>query len=423
MVKLEEHKQQTENSAIEKLPAPSKLYIPLSQHIGKPAAPMVSPGQEVLLAQKIADADAAITSPLHASVSGVVLAIEDYPHPTQGAACAISIENNGKDAMFEQTTPSAGEIKRLTPEGIRQAVREAGIVGMGGAGFPTQIKLTPPRKVDSFILNAAECEPYLTADYRLMVEKTGEILLGVELVLRCLGADNVYIAIEGNKPRAIKAFRALGDKRYRVSVLKSAYPQGGERQLIKNILKREVPSGKLPFEVGVVVHNVATVFAIYEAIYKNKPLYERTVTLSGDCLVSPRNLMARIGTPIKELIDYCSPLKQEPRKIIYGGPMMGVAQYTDKVAVTKTCSAIILLSKKAVQEYREDPCIRCGECVHNCPAGLSPCLISLAVERGNWQIAKSYYPLDCIECGLCAYLCPAKRNLVQSIKYAKLKAS
>ena len=433
MVKLEESKTYTEDYRIEKLPLPKQAYIPLSQHIGKINSPTVKVGDEVFLGQLIAASEAAISSPIHASVSGRITAIQDWPHPIVGICKAMVIENDGRDTQSLPAGrqapiryPPAEDIKSLTPEEIRQAVRQAGIVGMGGAGFPTQIKLTPPKSVDILILNGAECEPYSTADYRLMIEKTNEILKGVELVVRCLGIRRVYIAIEDNKPEAIAAFRqelkSLHITHCTLHVLKSYYPQGGEKQLIKNILKQEVPSGKLPFDVGVLVHNVATVLAIYEAVYKNKPLYERVVTVTGDCLANSKNLMVRIGTPIKELIEFCQPLKKKPVKIIIGGPMMGIVQYTQMVPVIKTSTAVVLLSSEEVQVYREDSCIRCGECVRNCPVGLQPCLISLAVERNNWELASSYSPLDCIECGLCAYLCPAKRNLVQSIKYAKLEA-
>ncbi|MBU1871682.1 MAG: RnfABCDGE type electron transport complex subunit C, partial [Candidatus Omnitrophica bacterium] len=315
-------------------------------------------------------------------------------------------------------------------------VRQAGIVGMGGAGFPTHIKLNPPKPVDTLILNAAECEPYLTGDYRRMIENTEEILKGVEVIVRCLGIKKVYIAIENNKPVAIRVFneeihsmpllgkfsKGQGGLRCEVISLKHTYPQGGEKQLIKNILKKEVPSGKLPFQIGVLVQNVATVFAIYEAVYKNKALYERVVTVSGDCLANPKNILVRLGTPIKQLIEFCSPLEKNPAKIIIGGPMMGIAQFSPMVPVIKTTSAVILLSNEQLEAFREDVCIRCAECVRNCPVYLQPCLISLAVERRNWELAKTYSPMDCIECGLCAYLCPAKRNLVQSIKLAKQEA-
>ncbi len=421
MVRLNENKFYTEHHALEQFPLPQRVYIPLSQHIGKPAVPVVNVGDQVCLGQRIATADAAVTSIMHASVSGKVVAIQDWPHPVQGIHKAIVIENDGTD----QLPPEAGclssrQIEELSVEAIRNMVCEAGIVGMGGAGFPTHIKLTPPRPVDTLILNGAECEPYLTGDFRLMVEKTQEIIKGIGLIVRATGLKQVYIAIEDNKPEAIEAFkdRARGTG-YGVKVLKSEYPQGGEKQLIKNVLGREVPSGKLPFDVGVLVQNVGTTFAIYEAVYKRKPLYERVVCVTGDCLASPKNLVVRIGTPIQELIEFCQPSKHVPVKIVSGGPMMGIAQYDQRVPITKTSSAVVLLSKKAVQLYREDPCVRCGECVRSCPSGLEPCMISLAAQQKRWDLAKIYSPSDCIECGICSYICPAKRNIVQSIKYAK----
>lgn len=302
------------------------------------------------------------------------------------------------------------------------------LLGWGGAGFPTHIKLNPPKPVDTLIINGAECEPYLTGDYRLMVEKAGEILSGIGLVTKCLGVNKVYIAIEDNKPEAIKAFDAIcdtclsaGKQRYAISVLKSQYPQGSEKQLIKKITGREIPPGKLPFDVGIVVHNVATVFAIFEALYKKKPLYERIVTVTGSCLSNPKNLLVRIGTPIKELIDYCGPLRKELAKIIIGGPMMGVAQYTTDVPVIKSTTGVVLMDESEAAIQEEDFCIRCGACVRECPVGLMPCLINLASEKELWTETKAYAALDCIECGLCNYVCPAKRRLTQSIKMAKLE--
>ena len=272
------------------------------------------------------------------------------------------------------------------------------------------------------IINGAECEPYLTSDYRLMVEKTKEILLGIELVAKCLGVKNVYIAVEDNKPEAIERFRVQGSGS-RVQVLKSQYPQGGEKQLIKNISGKEVPQGKLPFDIGVVVHNVATCLAIYEAVYLNKPLYERIVTVTGSCLSNPKNLLVRMGTPIKELMDFCGPLKEEPAKIVIGGPMMGIAQYTALVPVIKSTTGVILFDEKEAKEQGGVFCIRCGACIRECPVNLMPCLINLASEKELWMQAKKYGVLDCIECGLCSYVCPANRSLVQSIKRAKLEVT
>ncbi|MDD5155912.1 MAG: RnfABCDGE type electron transport complex subunit C, partial [Candidatus Omnitrophica bacterium] len=239
---------------------------------------------------------------------------------------------------------------------------------------------------------------------------------------KCLAVKNVHIAIEDNKPEAIKAFeRALRNADYKICILKSDYPQGGEKQLIKNVLKKEVPSGKLPFEVGAVVQNVATVFAIYEAVYLHKPLYERVITVTGSCLTNPRNLRVRIGTTLRDIIEYCGPLKEEPAKILIGGPMMGISQFTDVVPVIKTTTGIILMNDEEAKERQELNCIRCGACVRNCPSGLMPCLINLASEKELWSAAEYYGALDCIECGCCNYVCPADRNMVQSIKRAKME--
>lgn len=426
MVKLEEHKHQTENKPIERMPLPSRVYIPLSQHIGKICNTLeVKAGDYVHTGQKVAIAHAHVYAPIHASLSGKVASVQEWPHPVLGRCSAVVIDSDAKDTLLVSHYALADTIDKLNPQQIRDIIFEAGIVGMGGAAFPTHIKLNPPKPVDTLIINGAECEPYLNSDNRLMIEKTKEILKGVGLVVKCLGAKNVYIAIEDNKPQAIESFRkeldALQAPRYRLQVLKSTYPQGGEKQLIKNILGKEVPQAKLPFEIGVVVQNVATVFAIFEAVYINKPLYERVVTVTGSCAAHPKNLLVRIGTPIKDLIDYCGPLKEEPAKIIIGGPMMGIAQYTTEVPVIKSTGGIILLNEKEARLNEEEFCIRCGACVRECPVGLMPCLINLASEREIWQEAGVYGALDCIECGLCNYVCPADRRIVQSIKRAKLE--
>lgn len=433
MVKLEENKQRTENKPIEALPLTSRVYVPLSQHLGKICLPLVKPQDLVLKGQKIAEVEAHVYSPIHASISGKVASIQEWPHPMLGRCKAIVIENDGQDRpTSQQANRPTEEINKLTPEQLRNIIFDAGVVGMGGAGFPSHIKLNPPKPVDALIINAAECEPYLTGDYRLMVEKTEEVLKGVELVRKCLGVKDVYIGIEDNKPEAVNKFKvsaeggsACGGQsvKPKVKVLKSQYPQGGEKQLIKNILGREVPSGKLPFDIGAVVHNIGTCFAIYEAVYLNKPLYERVVTVAGSCLSNPKNLLVRIGTPIKDLIDFCGPLRVEPAKIVIGGPMMGLAQYTTEVPVIKTTSGVILFNEKEAGIFQEEFCIRCGACVRACPAGLMPCLINLASENEKWTEAKAYKALDCIECGLCNYVCPANRRLTQSIKRAKLEAA
>ncbi|MEW6075283.1 MAG: electron transport complex subunit RsxC [Candidatus Omnitrophota bacterium] len=423
MVRLEERKSSTHHLPIEVLPPPQKAYIPLIQHIGKPCMDLaVGVGDSVAKGQKIATAQAQISSPVHASVSGKVTAIQPWPHPVLNRCQTIVIAYDGNDETAHAGTRSDQEIARLTADEIRHMVFEAGIVGMGGASFPTHVKLNPPKPVHTLIINGAECEPCLTADDRLMVENTNEIIKGIGLMARCLNAKTVCIAIEDNKPDAIAAFRhAIRNTQYAIRILKSYYPQGGEKQLIKNVLHTEVPRGKLPFDVGASVQNVATVFAAYETVYLDKPLIERVVTVTGSCIANPKNLLVRIGTPIQELISACGPLKEEPAKIIIGGPMMGIAQYTDLVPVIKSTNGIILMNAREAEWLQEQPCIRCGACVRECPAGLMPCMINLASLKNLMAQAKEYGALDCIECGICNYVCPASRNLLQTIKRAKLE--
>ncbi|MFA5118586.1 MAG: electron transport complex subunit RsxC [Candidatus Omnitrophota bacterium] len=423
MIKLSEHKSQTEHKTIRGSSLPARVYLPLSQHIGKICSPEVALGDTVLKGQRVAAANAGVYSPLHAPISGEVTAIKEWPHPLLGRCQAIVIESDLADkAVATQTPRLPDEIGALTPEQIRTAVFEAGIVGLGGASFPTHIKLTPPKPIDSLIINGAECEPYLTSDDRLMVEKTREIILGIRLVEKCLGAKNVYIAIENNKAHAIKIFKELlVDTGFKLHVLRSQYPQGGEKQLIQSVVKRQVPTGKFPFDIGVVVQNVATIYAIYEALYLRKPLYERVMTISGDCLQNPGNLLVRLGTPVKDLIAQCGPLIKPPQQIIFGGPMMGLAQYSQDVPVIKNTNGILLLSEAQVKESQENTCIRCGRCVEYCPLGLMPCLMSMAGEKEKWDLAKSYGCLECMECGLCNYVCPQKRNIVQTIKTSKIR--
>ena len=419
MVRLAENKHYSENKPIQKLPLPAKVYLPLIQHLGKMCNPEVKVGDTVSLGQKIADITAHVYAPIHASISGKVLAIQDWPHPVLGRAKAVVIEGDGRDNPAEFRLRDQQKVDKLTLQDLRKIVLDAGIVGMGGASFPTHVKLNPPKPLDTLIINGAECEPYLTADARLMVEKSSQIFAAVVLIARCLGVKNIYIGIEKNKPEAIKIFSGMPG--IKVKVLPSEYPQGGEKQLIKNILGKEIPRGKLPFDIGVLVQNVATVYAIYEAVYMGKPLIERIVTVTGSCLETPRNLLVRIGTPIKNLIEFCGPLKQAPEKIIIGGPMMGIAQYTDEVPIIKSSSGLLLLNKNEAKLLDEDPCIRCAACVRGCPVGLMPCQINLASEKMLWSLAKEFGASDCIECGICNYVCPSNRRLLQTIKRAKLE--
>ncbi len=419
MVRLAENKHYSENKPVENLPLPAKVYLPLIQHLGKICNPEVKAGDTVTLGQRIAGIDAHVYAPIHSSISGKVVAVQDWPHPVLGRAKSIVIEGDGQDNPAGFLSRSQQEIDKLTLQDLRKIVLDAGIVGMGGASFPTHIKLNPPKPLQVLIINGAECEPYLTADARLMAEKTRQISQGIALIARCLGIKDIYIGIEKNKPEAIQVFSSIPG--VKVKILPADYPQGGEKQLIKNILGKEIPRGKLPFDLGVLVQNVATVYAIYEAVYKGKPLIQRIVTVTGSCLKNPRNLLVRIGTPIKDLIEFCGPLSAEPAKIIIGGPMMGIAQYSLDVPVIKSSSGLLLLNKKEAEIPEEDPCIRCAACVRGCPVGLMPCQINLASEKMLWSLAKEYGASDCIECGICNYVCPANRRLLQTIKRAKLE--
>ncbi len=421
MVRLKEQKGQTELRTIERLAPPQRAYVPLVQHLGKPCVAEVKAGDAVLRGQRIASVEAHVTSPVHAPISGKVAGIVDWPHPVSGRCKAVAIDSDGHDQAGPVLSKrrSAQEAARLSPDEIRTAVFDAGIVGMGGAGFPTHIKLTPPKPVDTLIINGAECEPFVTADDRLMLEKASEIAQGIAVLKACLGVKNVYCAIEDNKPEAIKALQALAGP-FTVKVLAAEYPQGGEKQLIKGILGREVARGKLPFDCGVVVHNVATTYAVYEAVYLHKPLYERVVTVAGSILSRPSNLLVRIGTPIKELIDYCG-VAAQPAKVVIGGPMMGIAQYTTDVPVIKTTNAVILMTEEEASQAQEIQCIRCGACIRACPVGLMPCMINLAAMKELWEETNRYGSADCIECGCCNFVCPANRTMVQSIRRAKME--
>jgi len=423
MLKLSEEKELTQDSAIKIAELPRRVNIPVIQHFGKPCDKiLVNAGDMVKTGQMLATSGEGLFSPVHASISGKVVAVADFVHPLLGKAKAVSIESDGNDNYFFSGRRTKEEIVALPKEEIIKAVFNAGVVGLGGGGFPTHIKLDPPESIDTFILNGAECEPYLNVDYRLMVEKTEEIIMGITIISKIFNLDKVYIAIEDNKMEAIERFRKSNlPLNWKIIALKTRYPQGGERQVIKSCLNKEVPQGKLPFDIGVLVHNVGTVFAIYEALLYNKPLYEKVITVTGHLLENPANLKVRLGTSMKEVIDQCGPLKKEPAKIVMGGPMMGIAQFNLDAPTIKVTSGIILFGDDEIEKAEEIHCLRCGECVAHCPMGLMPGLISLAIAKDKLDLAESYGVMDCIECGLCSYICPANRNLVQAIQYAKQK--
>jgi electron transport complex protein RnfC len=420
VVKLAENKHLTEHKAIKKAGLPSKVFILLLQHFGKPCDKvLVKVGDFVKTGQMIASSETGLFSPVHASVSGKVSAIADCPHPVSGRSKAVVIESDGKDEKYYNEPQVEINIESLSSQQLRDIIFKAGIVGLGGAGFPTHIKLNPPKKVDYLILNGAECEPYLNSDFRLMLEYAENVIKGAKIVLRVLAIKGCIIAIEDNKQESIDIFKKILPENFRLKVVKTRYPQGGEKQLIQSVLNREVPSGGLPFDIGVIVQNVGTVFAIYEAVYKNKPLYERIVTVTGSCIKEPGNFLVRLGTTVRDLISDCGGLDEDPAKVVFGGPMMGIAQFTLDVPVIKTTSGIIFFSKKEIIKREERVCCRCARCIDECPARIIPAVISMAAEKERWDIAKDYDALDCIECGLCSYVCPAKRDLVHLIKYAK----
>ncbi len=417
-----DRKSYTASKAIETAPLPIKVIIPVRQHIGAPCSPLVKKGDMVKKGEVIAKSDAFVSSNVHASISGTVADVAEYPHPVFGKCLSVVIENDGLDEWVEGI-PFERDWQSLDENELRKIIREAGIVGMGGATFPTHVKLSPPehKKIDTFILNAAECEPYLTADHRMMLEYSERIVTGVKIVMKLLGVKKGYIGIENNKPDAVDIMqKAFAGTSVEVVALPTKYPQGAEKMLIKVLANREVPSGGLPMDVGIVVQNVGTIVAINDAVSNGIPLIQRVTTISGGAVKEPKNLLLRIGTVFNEAIEYCGGLVKPPMKTIMGGPMMGFAQSNLDIPVIKGVSGILILSKEDVNSGKESACIRCGRCVEACPMGLNPSMLSILGQRKLYQEAKEDYNLlDCVECGSCVYACPAKRNIVQYVRYCK----
>lgn len=415
-------KSYTASKPIEIAPLPSKVIIPLRQHIGAPAIAVVSKGDLVKKGQVIGTSEAFVSSNVHASISGKVIDVGEYPHPVFGTCLAIVIENDGQDQWLEGI-PLKRDWKSLDQNMIRNIIKEAGIVGMGGATFPTHIKVSPPpdKKIDLFILNAAECEPYLTADHRMMLEESDRIVTGVKIMMKVLGVTKGYVGIEDNKKDAVKIMqKAFEGSGVEVIALPTKYPQGAEKMLIKVLTGKEVSSGGLPMDVGVVVQNVGTVAAVCDAVTQGIPLIQRVVTISGKAVKEPKNLLVRIGTTFKDAIDFCGGLVSRPEKIIMGGPMMGMAQASLDIPIIKGVSGILALAEGEANTGTESPCIRCGSCLKACPMGLNPSMLSILGERNFYEEAKEDCNLlDCVECGSCVYVCPAKRNIVQYIKVSK----
>lgn len=416
------HKSPTEGKAIESSELPRKVILPVRQHIGAPSAPIVKKGDYVKKGQVIAEAAGYVSSNVHATISGTVVDVSEQLHPSLGKCLAITIESDGLD-QWEEEIPTERDWQKLDNAEILEIIKDAGIVGLGGATFPTHVKLTPPKDnpIDTLIINAAECEPYLTADHRLMLESSERIVTGILIIKKILAVDNVIVGIEDNKMDAVKVLvDALAGQQVKVVAIPTRYPHGAEKMLIQTLLNREVPSGKLPMSVGTVVQNIGTALAVCDAVRNGIPLIERVVTVSGSAINEPKNLMLRIGTPFADAIEQCGGFKCPPEKIIMGGPFMGVTQYSTDVPTIKGANGILAFSKEEINDGLESPCIRCGSCIEACPMGLNPSMLSILGERSLVDEAVSdYHLLDCMECGCCTFVCPAKRKIVQYIRFTK----
>ena len=414
----------TKDIPIKQLPVPEVVYIPLRQHIGALLEPCVKVGDYVKKGQIIGNSEAFVSVPVHATVSGTVKAIEPYFHPSGVKVPAIVIENDGQETLSEDIKP-VGEYYNLTPAEIISAIRNAGIVGMGGATFPTHVKLSPPKdkKIEYVIINGAECEPYLTSDHRVMLENTEEVIYGLKAIMHIFSLDKGYIAVENNKPDAIKALREAikDDPSVEICEMITKYPQGSEKQLINAITGREVPSGGLPADVGVVVNNIDTCVTIARALRTGMPLLRRIVTVSGKGINNPANYEVRIGTPFKYVAEAAGGIKENVRKVIMGGPMMGMAQYNLDTPVTKGTSGLLFLLDNEIYDEKEMPCTKCGKCVDSCPMGLMPLYLMAYSKNENYEGLKKYHLLDCMECGSCCYVCPSKKKLIQHIRVGKAK--
>lgn len=413
----------TENKPIEELLPKGNLVFPMSQHIGAPCEPIVKKGDRVLVGQKIGEAKGFVSAPIFSSVSGTVKTVEPVLIPSGTKVMSVIVENDGEYEEVEFTKTE--DYSKLTNEEIIKKIQEAGIVGMGGAGFPTHVKLSPPpdKNIDSIIINGAECEPYLTCDHRMMLEESEYIVEGLEIILKLFPKAKGYIGIENNKMDAVKvmeqAIKNRNASNIEVRVLKTKYPQGAEKQLIYAVTKREVPSGKLPADAGCIVQNVDTIREIYNAVVLGKPLMTRVVTVTGEAIKNPKNLRVKLGTNWQELIDACDGFKEAPVKILAGGPMMGMTVTTVNLPVVKGTSGILCLTEKQAVLSDEYGCIRCGKCVEACPMNLIPSFLDSLSRRNNLEGFEESHGLDCIECGCCTFSCPAKRHLIQTIRTTK----
>ena len=424
---IPDNKHLTENVAIEYMPIVPDYYVSLAQHIGKPASLCVEIGETVCEGQLIAKADGFVSANIHSPVCGTVVEVVERKTAQGRMANFVHIKSSG-----EQKVQTYEPLTNPTKEQIVQRIADAGIVGMGGAGFPTAVKIQPKDPVDTLIINAAECEPYLNCDNRIMIERTKEFIEGVRLLAKACGVENIYIGIEENKPEAYAAMLALDgvvDEKSPVRPgdivvmnLKAKYPQGAEKTLIYACTKRKVPTGGLPAAVGCIVNNVATAYAVWDAVVNGRPLYRRVMTLSGRGVRRPKNIDVRIGTPLASIVEMCDNVTDNTVKLVMGGPMMGFTLADFDVTTTKADSGFLALTDEEASTLLPTPCIRCGRCVDICPMKLTPLMIDFYATVGDWKNALKYGAMNCFECGSCAYVCPAKRPLVQSIRLTKIKS-
>ena len=407
---------------------PKQAVFPLSQHIGAPAKPVVAKGDVVKVGTLLAEAGGFVSAPIYSSVSGKVAKIDSafdasgYRKP----AIIVSVEGDEWDESIDRSEDlvKIEDRPELTPESIVESIKKAGVTGMGGAGFPTFIKLCPPpgATAECVIINAVECEPYITSDYRLMMEHADEIIVGLQLLMKAAKVEKGYIGIETNKPAAIELLtqKASADPRIEVVPLKQRYPQGGEKQLVDAVIRRQVPAPPaIPVNVGAIVQNVGTAFAVYQAVMKNKPLFERYTTVTGKKLSKPGNYLVRMGTPMRDLIEICGGMPDDDNKLLAGGPMMGRALTTDEVPVCKGTNSITILSGSDARRKPADPCIRCGKCVNVCPMGLEPYLLATLSAKKMWERAEAEDVVSCIECGSCQFTCPSHRPILDNIRNGK----
>jgi Na+-translocating ferredoxin:NAD+ oxidoreductase subunit C len=417
-----EQKELTENFAFETMPLPKQIIIPLSQHAGKPAKPLVSKGSEVKAGEIIAEQDGFVSSPIHSPVSGKVTKINSNVTPGGFLKESILIEPSEQNGVINMP---ALNIETVSAEEIKERIKLAGIVGQGGAAFPTFVKLSPPpdKKVDCVILNGCECEPYLTRDYRFMLEKTNDVVSGLGLIMKAIGVNKGVIGIEDNKPEAVKKLKEAAKDYPQISieVLETKYPQGAEKMLIKVVTGKEVPPGKLPFDVGCIIQNIGTAVAIYDAVVKGEPQLTAALTVSGKGINNPKNLIVPVGTTIGDILDYCGGIKNDAVKIIVGGPMMGVAQYDLSAPVMKATSGILVLTEEEVNNHPQTNCLRCGKCIEACPLNLIPTKLSRLSQLEKYEDAEQLNITTCMECGTCTFTCPANIPLVQWIRLGKQK--